>query len=172
VNDVSGLAHDPAMRETVAALRVPAIVMHMRGTPADMTTRTDYTDVVLEVARELAALLRAARAAGIHHLIADPGIGFAKTPAQSLVLLGATDRLAAAAAAEGAPLLVGPSRKRFLDLVLPPSDPAGPVSVAERRGPATIAAVALAAARGAAVVRVHDVAACVAAVRLADAVRG
>lgn len=165
VNDVSGLAFDPAMRGTVAALGAPAIVMHMRGTPADMTSRTAYADVVEDVFAELGALLDAARAAGIRHLVADPGIGFAKTPEQGIALLAATARFADL----GVPVLVGASRKRFLALAAP--DVPG-VAAADRRLAASIAAATAAALAGAHVVRVHDVRSTVDAVRLADLVRG
>lgn len=165
VNDVSGLAFDAAMRGTVASLGAPAIVMHMRGTPSDMTTRTAYDDVVVEVLAELAALLDAARAAGIRHLIADPGIGFAKTPEQSLALLATTPRFAAL----GVPLLIGASRKRFLALAAP--DTAG-IPPADRRAAASIAAATTAALLGAHIIRVHDVHPTADAVRLADLVRG
>ncbi len=163
VNDVSGLAHDPAMRATVASLGVPAIVMHMRGTPADMRGRSDYGDVVGEVLRELRALLDAARAAGVAHVVADPGLGFAKTAEQSAALLAATPRFAEL----DAPLLVGPSRKSFLALATQGREGA-PDAV---RRDASVAAAALAAWLGADLVRVHDVRACGDAVRLADALR-
>ena len=163
VNDVSGLVHDPAMAATVADLRVPAILMHMRGTPTDMRERVDYDDVVTDVVRELGRRLDAARAAGIEHLIADPGLGFAKTSDQSAALLAATARFRALQV----PLLVGPSRKSFLALATGEreGDPA------TTRLAATIAASALAAALGAHILRVHDVQACGDAIRLADIVR-
>lgn len=164
VNDVSGLAHDPAMRATVAALGVPAIVMHMRGTPADMKERAVYGDAVGEVLAELGDLLRSARGAGCRHLLADPGLGFAKTAAQSAALLAATPRFADL----GAPLVVGPSRKSFLALA---ATARGGRPPAEERFAASVAAAALAAFLGAHVVRVHDVAACADAVRLADLMR-
>jgi dihydropteroate synthase len=165
VNDVSGLAHDPEMRRTVAALGVPAVVMHMRGTPADMATRAEYDDVVNEVFAELSTLVDAAHAAGVAHVIADPGIGFAKTAEQGIGLLAGIARFADL----GVPILVGASRKRFLALAAP--DAPG-VATAARRLAASIAAAALAAQQGVHVVRVHDVEATADAVRLADLVRG
>jgi dihydropteroate synthase len=165
VNDVSGLSFDPAMRAAVAELRVPAVVMHMRGSPADMKSRAVYGDVVGEVLGELGAALDAARGAGIRGLIADPGIGFSKTAEQSVALLAALPRFAAL----GAPLLVGPSRKSFLAVAAGPD--AAAVAPAVARLPASIAAAALCAWLGAHVVRVHDVKACRDAVRLADALR-
>ena len=161
VNDVSGLAHDLAMRGTIASLGVPAVVMHMRGSPADMRERATYGDVVEDVLAELRVLLQAAREAGCRQLLADPGLGFAKTAEQSASLLAATPRFAEL----GVPVLVGSSRKRFLSLAAPDRE-GEPVS--ETRRAASIAAAALAAYLGAHVVRVHDVAACAQAVRLAD----
>jgi dihydropteroate synthase len=160
VNDVSGLA-DPAMARLVAERGVPAVVMHLRGTPADMQSRAVYGDVVEEVARELEAALARAEAHGVRReqVILDPGIGFAKTSAHSLALLGAMARLRAI----GRPLLVGPSRKSFIGA-------ASGASVAERL-PGTLAAVAIAVHAGAEFVRVHDVAAARQAALVASAIR-
>ncbi len=163
VNDVSGLAHDPAMCAAVAETSAAAIVMHMRGTPADMRERTEYIDVVGEVLDELSELIDSARRAGVQGIVADPGIGFAKTAEQSAALLAATDRFAAL----GVPVLIGPSRKSFLALATGPRD--GPP--ATTRLSASVAAAAAAALLGAHIVRVHDVAACRDAVRLADILR-
>jgi dihydropteroate synthase len=160
VNDVSGLA-DAAMARLVAERGVPAVVMHLRGTPADMQWRAVYADVVEEVARELEAALARAGSLGVRReqVILDPGIGFAKTSAHSLALLGAMARLRAI----GRPLLVGPSRKSFIGA-------ASGASVAERL-PGTLAAVAIAVHAGAEFVRVHDVAAARQAALVASAIR-
>ena len=164
VNDVSGFAHDPNMAHAVAELGTPAIVMHMRGSPADMRELTDYAgNVVDAVLDELRARVAAAHAAGVEHVIVDPGIGFAKTAEQSMALLAATPRFVDL----GLPLLVGPSRKSFLTLATG-SRPGPP---AETRLHATVAAATVAALLGAHIVRVHDVAACADGVRLADALR-
>jgi len=163
VNDVSALTHDPAMLGTVAELGVPAILMHMRGSPADMRELTSYEDVVSDVISELAERLDAAREAGVAHVIADPGIGFAKTSEQSAALLAATARFAAL----DAPILVGPSRKSFLSLATGGRDG----DPATTRLAASVAASAIAALLGAHIVRVHDVQACGDAIRLADRLR-
>ncbi len=83
VNDVSGLAFDPGMAPLVAARGCPVVLMHMRGTSADMYAEARYTDVLLEVRAELADRLAAAAAAGIAHsrIVIDPGIGFSQAPA-------------------------------------------------------------------------------------------
>jgi len=147
VNDVTGL-RDPALAELVAERRVPAVIMHLRGTPGDMQSRAVYHDVVGEVAAELARAVEEAVRAGVarERLILDPGIGFAKTASQSLALLAGLARLRAL----GLPLLVGPSRKSFIGAVTgaAPGD----------RLPGTLAAVTACVLQGAEFLRVHDVA--------------
>jgi dihydropteroate synthase len=147
VNDVTGLA-DPALAALVAERGVPVVLMHMRGTPADMQSRAVYGDVVVDVVRELRAALARAEAAGVRReqVILDPGIGFAKTSEHSLALLAAIPRLREI----GRPLLVGPSRKSFIGAVTG-------APVADRLA-GTLAAVTAAVLAGAEFVRVHDVA--------------
>ncbi len=160
VNDVRGLA-DPRLAEVVAAAGVPVVLMHMRGTPADMQSRAVYRDVVAEVSEELRQALGRAAAAGIpmERTILDPGIGFAKKPEHSLELLARLGELRAL----GRPLLVGPSRKSFIGHVTG--------APAEQRLPGTLAAVAVAVLAGAEMVRVHDVAQARQAARIAAAIR-
>lgn len=162
VNDVSGLAFDPALGPVVAAARAGIVLMHMRGTPADMQRRTRYADLAGEVRSELEAAVARARAAGIPaaSIVLDPGIGFAKTAAQSVALLGALPRLRAA----GFPLMVGPSRKSFLGELL---------GVAPKeRAVGTAAACVIAYRGGARLFRVHDVRPVVEALTVAHAVAG
>ncbi len=151
VNDVSGLA-DSAMRRVVAATGAAAVVMPRRGTPATMAALTEYGDLRGEVAAALDAATRTAIAEGVEpdRLIVDPGLGFAKTPAQSLELLAHVGELRSL----GFPVLVGASRKSFLGWVL------GGVDVGARET-ASVAAAVFAARAGAEIVRVHDVAATV-----------
>jgi len=160
VNDVSGLA-DPEMGEVVAAAGVPLVLMHMRGTPADMQGRAVYADLLAEVAAELRAALARAAAAGVpaERIILDPGLGFAKTPEQSVELLARVGELRAL----GRPLLVGPSRKRFIGHLT-----GAPV---EDRLPGTLAAVAACVLAGVELLRVHEVAPAVQAARVAAALR-
>ena len=146
LNDVTGLAA-PGMAELVAERGVPAVIMHTRGTPGDMAARAVYADVAEEVAAELAQALARTEGAGVRRerILLDPGIGFAKTAAQSAELLARLPRLRAL----GCPLLVGPSRKSFI----------GKITGArvEERLPGTLAAVAACVLAGVEVVRVHDV---------------
>ncbi|HEU4383595.1 MAG TPA: dihydropteroate synthase [Anaeromyxobacteraceae bacterium] len=160
VNDVTGLA-DPEMARAVAEAGVPVVLMHMRGTPADMQSRARYADVVAEVRAELAAALARAAAAGVpaERAILDPGIGFAKDAGHSLRLLARLGDLSPL----GRPLLVGPSRKSFIGQVA-----GAPVG---ERLPGTLAAVAAAVLGGAAFLRVHDVAAARQAAAVAAAIR-
>ncbi|MEV1007749.1 dihydropteroate synthase [Streptomyces sp. NPDC049881] len=168
VNDVSGGRADPAMIPAVAETGVPFVVMHWRGQSADMNDRAVYGDVVGEVLDELRRALDAAAAGGIaeDRLIADPGLGFAKTAEHDLALVAATARLRAEL---GRPLLVAASRKRFLGHVL--AAPGGTPPRARERDAATAAVSALAASAGAWAVRVHEVRASADAVRVVAAVR-
>ncbi len=120
VNDVSGGTGDPAMLAAVAALDVPYVVMHGRGPSADMQSRAVYDDVVHDVRAELAARVEAARAAGVRQVVADPGLGFAKTAEHNLALLAHLSSLSL-----GLPFLVGASRKAFLGALLGGRDPRG-----------------------------------------------
>ncbi len=160
VNDVSGLTADPGMAGVVCEARAGVVIMHMRGDPRTMDGEARYGDVAVEVARELAARRDAALEAGIapEAIVLDPGLGFAKNPAHNLAVL---DRLASVTAL-GHPVMVGPSRKRFLGAAT-----GRPV---DQRDAATAAACVAARLRGAALFRVHDVAAAKEALAVADAV--
>ena len=160
VNDVSALG-DAEMAGVVVESGAGLVLMHMRGTPADMQTRTAYGDVAEEVARELEEPLARAVAAGVapERIVLDPGVGFAKTAEQNLELiarLGALARL-------GRPLLLGPSRKSFIGTLL------GGV-VAGERDAGTVGACVAGLARGARLFRVHDVRGARHALDVADAI--
>ena len=154
VNDVWGLQHDPDMAPLVARRGVPVIVMHNRES-ADPAL-----DIVADVIAFFARSLDIASQAGIarENIVLDPGIGFGKTPEQSIVCLG---RLAEFKRF-GLPLLVGASRKRFINSVTP-SQPG-------KRIGGSIATHLLAVQDGAAIVRVHDVRETVQALRVAAAI--
>jgi dihydropteroate synthase len=161
VNDVSGGTADAGMLRVVADSGAMLVVMHTRGTPRTMRDEAQYDDVLNEVGTELCARVDAAVAAGVRSdaILADPGIGFAKTGEHNLVLLGA---LADLAARVEVPLLVGASRKSFLGDVLGDA----PVDAREE---ATLAITVWCFVNGAAVVRVHDVASSRRACELLDA---
>jgi dihydropteroate synthase len=163
VNDISGLLYDPALGPVVAARGVPIVLMHTRGRPDDMYARADYADVVGEVVAELEQRLARAEGFGIarEQILLDPGLGFGKRATQSLNLLARVDRLATL----GRPLLVGASRKSFMNLAT------GPLEPAARDWPSA-AAVTAAVLAGAHIVRVHRVTEMVQVVRVADAIRG
>lgn len=150
LNDVSALCHDPDAVTAAAEFDGPVVLMHMRGTPADMTGRTDYPGGVVPAVRDwLAERLAYCVGHGIaaERLVVDPGIGFAKDAGQSLALLAALRDLVGL----GRPVLVGASRKSFIGRV------AG-VPAAGNRLPGSLAAALWAAQQGADILRVHDVA--------------
>ena len=157
VNDVSGL-RDLGLRHLVAERGVPAVVMHMRGSPRTMQQGIHYEDTVGEVLGELKRRLNDALGAGVRHrqLIVDPGIGFGKRVGDNLRLLQGLPALRALG-----PVLVGVSRKSFLGKLLG--------TALEDRLDATTAANTIALLRGADILRVHDVAAAAQAVRLVAA---
>lgn len=161
INDISGAMFDPDMLPTIAALQVPLILMHLRGTPQTMQQLTDYQDLVGEIQSFLQARIEAAIAAGIDlaHLMIDPGIGFAKTYSQNLELL----RRVAEFRALGCPILIGPSRKSFIGHILNQPDP-------QQRVWGTAAACGAAIAGKADVLRVHDVQEMRDVCRVADAI--
>ncbi|MFN8543442.1 MAG: dihydropteroate synthase [Candidatus Binatia bacterium] len=161
VNDVSAGRDDPAMLSLCARTGVPIVLMHMRGTPATMQDAPAYADVVGEVRDFLATRATVALAAGVaaDAIVIDPGIGFGKTCAHNVALLRGLDLVAGL----GYPVLVGVSRKGFVGELLGGVAPT-------RRGFGTAAAVALAVAHGARLVRVHDVRAMRDVVTVAEAI--
>ncbi len=169
INDVWGLRADPQLAQVAARRQAPVILMHNRSQPANAELQDrlggryvgmQYDDLLGDVRRELLESVALARAAGIpdSHIVLDPGIGFGKTVAQNLELL---DRLGEIRAL-GFPVLLGPSRKSFIGYTLdvPP----------DQREEGTAAAVAVGIARGADIVRVHDVARMVRVARMTDAI--
>jgi dihydropteroate synthase len=160
VNDVSALS-DPDLGRAAAEAGAPVVLMHTRGTPADMQSRAVYGDVAREVARELEAALARADASGIprEHTVVDPGIGFAKTPEQNVELLARVGELRTL----GRPILVGPSRKSFIGKLTGASPP--------ERLPGTLAALTACVLAGVELLRVQDVAAGRQAALVAAAIR-
>jgi dihydropteroate synthase len=148
VNDVSGLAHDPLSSAVIAEHSCPIVLMHMRGTPATMNAQAIYGDVVSEVRAELLGRIGAAMQAGVkwEQIAIDPGIGFAKLAVHSQAMLRGLPDLVSL----GYPVLVGVSRKSFIDAISREPD-------AGRRLGGSIAAALFAVLHGASILRVHDV---------------
>ena len=163
INDVRGASslRDPAMLPLVAQAGCPYVLMHSRGDSAAMDDLARYSDVVVDVRDALLAASEEALSSGLRRdqLIWDPGLGFAKTTEQNLALL----RDLAVLRAEGVPLLLGPSRKRFIGAVLNQ-----PRAAARIWGTAAVCAQAITA--GADVLRVHDVGPIAQTARMIDAV--
>jgi dihydropteroate synthase len=154
-NDVWGLQRDPDMARVVAEHGVPVVVMHNRDS-ADPAL-----DIVADVTAFFARSLDIAAKAGIakDRIVLDPGVGFGKTPEQSMTVIAKLETWKSF----GLPLLVGASRKRFINTVIP-TEP-------QQRLPGSLAAHVLAVQNGAAIIRAHDVAETVQALRVTDAIR-
>lgn len=160
LNDVYGLRRDGAL-DAAAALGVPVVLMHMLGEPRSMQEAPDYDDVVGEVHRFLAERIFAAEMAGIarKNIVVDPGFGFGKTTAHNLQLLAQLERFTEL----GVPVLAGLSRKRSIGELTGRTEP-------RARMAGSVAAHLIAAQRGALLMRVHDVAETVDALKVWQAV--
>lgn len=154
INDVAGTTLDGEIGNVAAARKVPYILMHMRGTPATMSSLTDYDDVVADVLEDLICKADALSQAGVADIILDPGFGFAKTVPQNYELLEALPQFKAT----GYPVLVGISRKTMI------WKPLGITADQALNGTTVLNTIAL--LRGADILRVHDVAEAVQARRL------
>ena len=160
INDVYALRREGAL-EAAAALGVPVVLMHMLGEPRSMQDAPRYDDVVADVHRFLAERIFAAEMAGIakKHIVVDPGFGFGKTIAHNLALLAQLERFTEL----GVPVLAGLSRKKTIGELTGRADP-------HDRMHGSVAAHLIAAQRGAMLLRVHDVAATVDALKVWNAV--
>jgi dihydropteroate synthase len=156
-NDVNAL-RSPGALDTAASLQRPVVLMHMLGEPRTMQNDPRYDDVVAEVCAYLRERVTAAEAKGVADIWVDPGIGFGKTLAHNLALLNAVPRLEEET---GRPVVIGASRKRFIAAIDERAKDAG-----ESRLGGSIAAALFAAQNGASMVRVHDVAETVQALKL------
>ena len=145
VNDISGGQLDPEMFKTVGELQVPLILMHMRGTPQNMQSLTQYDNIFSEVCHYFSERIALARAEGVTDIILDPGFGFAKKLEQNYELFSKISMLRVF----DLPILVGISRKSMIYKALNTSP--------EESLSGTIALNALALQQGAAILRVHDV---------------
>jgi dihydropteroate synthase len=168
VNDVSGGTFDSQMLKTVAQMRVPMILMHMRGTPETMQQMTDYDDVVSDVAATLIERSRAAEQAGIPRWmqVLDPGIGFAKNLRGNLLLLQKMSTLRSTL--RDYPILLGTSRKGFIGKIANETNP-------EARDFGTVAscvaALCLEENQGCNILRVHNVKGMKQAAMVMDAIK-
>ncbi|WP_293407342.1 dihydropteroate synthase [Phenylobacterium sp.] len=162
-NDVAALRYAPDAPQVAAELGCDLVLMHMRGEPRTMQADPQYDDVVAEVCGFLAERAEAAMAAGVarEKIWLDPGVGFGKRPEHNLALIARLD----AVAALGFPVLLGVSRKRFIAAL----DPAGGAAL-DGRLPGSLAAALAGVERGAGVLRVHDVAETVQALKVWSAV--
>lgn len=163
VNDVSALRDDPAMIDVIASTGASVVLMHMRGTPADMQASggPHYEDVVAEIAAFMSERAAYARRYGIdaRRIILDPGIGFGKRVEDNVAILRHLDRFTAL----GYPVLIGASRKSFIGHLLG-------IEAPKQRVSASLGCAAIAAMAGVSVLRVHDVRATVDVVRMCAAV--
>lgn len=154
INDISGGELDPEMFAAVAELKVPYIMMHMRGTPQTMQQHTDYADMMEEIMLYFAAKVRELHLLGVSDVILDPGFGFSKTVSQNYQLMGHLKEFEVF----GLPLLVGISRKSMIYKFL------GGTPAESLNGTTVLNTYAL--LNGADILRVHDVRAAVEAVRI------
>jgi len=158
INDISGGALDPQMYPTIAELQVPYILMHMRGTPQTMGEQTDYQDLILDLIDYFIQRVGQLTELGVHDIVLDPGFGFSKTLEQNYELLA---RMSDLGTVLPQPLLVGISRKSMIYRLLDqtPEEALNGTSILH----------AFALERGAKILRVHDVAPAVEAIRLYEA---
>jgi len=160
VNDISALRFDPKMAAVVRDYGTSVIMMHMKGTPADMQVKPVYNDIIAEIKAFFRERIEWAVSQGIsrNKVILDPGIGFGKTVTHNLSILKHLHEYQSL----GCPILVGHSRKSFIGKILDLE--------ADERDIGSAALSAICVARGASILRVHDVAKTVQAVRLTEAV--
>lgn len=169
LNDVWALRADPGLAAVASTFHAPVILMHNRSNPGSVEVRkqlgnayigSEYDDLIEDVKRELLASVEIAKQAGVEesHIILDPGIGFGKTREHNLELINRLDEIRAL----GYPVLLGTSRKSFIGFTLD--------LPADQRIEGTAATVAVGIARGADIIRVHDVKEMARAARMTDAI--
>ncbi|NOX34635.1 MAG: dihydropteroate synthase [Deltaproteobacteria bacterium] len=169
INDISAFEKDPAMAVLAAKKNAPVVLMHMKGTPETMQVDPDYDDLMLEITNYLGSRAAYAVKKGVQkkNIILDPGIGFGKTVEHNLVLIKYLDKITSL----GFPVLIGPSRKSFIQNILSKkgNTPVGPDNIRTEYG--TLAAVAASILNGAHIVRVHDVEKVKSFTRIIDSIR-
>jgi dihydropteroate synthase len=157
INDISAGEMDDNMLETIANLKVPYVMMHMKGTPQTMQQQTEYQNIIKEILKFFAVKVDKAKKLGIHDIIIDPGFGFGKNQEQNYLLLSRLSELRIFEL----PILVGVSRKSMIHKLLN----SGP----DQALAGTIAANTLALLNGANILRVHDVKEAVDSIKIVNA---
>ena len=155
INDISAFEKDPAMAALAAKRDIPVVLMHMKGTPGTMQIDPDYDDLMAEITDYLKSRAEYAIKKGIqkNNIILDPGIGFGKTIEHNLVILNRLTKITDL----GFPVLIGPSRKSFIQNILSKKENIKIDSDSIKTQYGTMAAVAASILNGAHIVRVHDV---------------
>jgi dihydropteroate synthase len=155
INDISAFSRDENMAALAAKAKVPVILMHMKGKPEDMQNNPDYDDLMTEIRDYLAARAAFAIEQGVEKdkIILDPGIGFGKTVEHNLIIINHLNKIADL----GFPVLVGPSRKSFIQKILSQGEECSVEADHIYTEYGTLAAAAISVIRGAHIVRVHDV---------------
>lgn len=161
INDISGLQREPRFAELASQSGAGLILMHMRGTPRDMQTLTDYEIIIGEIRSFFEAQIQSARLGGVlnNQICIDPGIGFSKTAQQNLTLI----KRAPEWSIPGYPVLIAPSRKSFIGAITGADAP--------NRDWGTAGAIAASILRGAHIVRVHNVEAMRDVINVVDAIQ-
>ncbi|MCD4743126.1 MAG: dihydropteroate synthase [Desulfobacteraceae bacterium] len=156
INDISAFEKDPELADLAATSNIPVIMMHMKGTPETMQINPEYNDLIKEISDYFVQRVDYAVKKGIQrkNIILDPGIGFGKTVQHNLVILNNIDKLAEF----GFPLLIGSSRKSFIQKILSKTNAKEMKAQSEECENGTLASVAAAFMNGGHIVRVHDVA--------------
>ncbi|MEA1969423.1 MAG: dihydropteroate synthase [Thermodesulfobacteriota bacterium] len=169
INDISALEKDPAMAGLAAKREVPVILMHMKGTPQTMQIDPAYKDIMQEIRDYLADRTTFAVKAGIkkENIILDPGLGFGKSVEDNLMLIKHLGTIHAL----GLPLLMGPSRKSFIQKILSKLTDKTIDANSKRAEQGTLAAIAVSIINNAQIVRVHDVASVKPMVKIINAIQ-
>lgn len=168
VNDISGLRFEPQVADVVAQAGAGLVLMHSRGTPGALHNLAPVANIIAEVISSVGGSIALAEERGVKReaIVIDPGIGFGKSQEQNLELIAKLDQIVAAF--PDFPVLIGTSRKSFIGRILADAD--GNPAPVEQRLQGSLATMIAAVLKGAQLVRVHDVQATVAALRIIDAI--
>ena len=168
VNDISGLRFEPEVADVVAQAGAGLVLMHSRGTPGALHNLAPVANIIAEVISSVGGSIALAEERGVKReaIVIDPGIGFGKSQEQNLELIAKLDQIVAAF--PDFPVLIGTSRKSFIGRILADAD--GNPAPVEQRLQGSLATMIAAVLKGAQLVRVHDVQATVAALRIIDAI--